>query len=56
MRVRGVSKIGVKLADCHRCGWTYEERQMRSQDGGLVCPECYDNPSRRLRRKKSGKL
>ncbi len=56
MRVRSVSPNGTRLKDCDRCGWPYEERQLRSQDGGLVCPECYDNPPRRLRRKKSGKL
>ncbi len=30
---------------CDRCGFTYRDGDLVEQDGIMVCPKCYDEPS-----------
>lgn len=33
-----------RIKDCERCGFTYYEHELSSQDGFWVCNECWDEP------------
>lgn len=52
-RKRRIPEVGVKQEECSECGWVWELQQMRSQNGGLVCPNCYDGKRRDTRKRRN---
>lgn len=51
-----VQPIGTKIRECDLCGRTWPLNGLVRQRGGLVCPECKDDPRPVIRKKYRGRV